>query len=193
VSQNFPRIGSALLVRDSANRILLGKRNKDPQRGAWVIPGGKIQPFESIGDAGIRELREETGLEVEVVGPFRVYEIINPPDEHRIVIYSWANLIAGIAQASDDISELKFFSRDQLSGLPTSPLVRKVLNDAGLTSQHSIQSRHEIQMKFVFFPMLIASVEKMPSVKLRNEKRKYYRPKRSETVSITSSHLPFDG
>src|SRR5436189_369752 len=78
--EGLPRVGSALLVRDEANRILLGKRNKDPQRGSWVIPGGKIRAFESIGEAAARELREETGLEVDVQGQFRVYEIINPPD-----------------------------------------------------------------------------------------------------------------
>src|SRR5437763_13352544 len=72
--EGLPRVGSALLVRDEANRILLGKRNKDPQRGSWIIPGGKIRAFESIGDAAARELREETGLEVEVQGRFRVYE-----------------------------------------------------------------------------------------------------------------------
>lgn len=43
--ENLPRVGSAFLVRDEANRILLGKRNKDPQRGNWVIPGGKMTIF----------------------------------------------------------------------------------------------------------------------------------------------------
>ena len=55
----LPRVGSALLVRNEANQILLGKRNKDPQRGNWVIPGGKIHAFESIAEAAVRELREQ--------------------------------------------------------------------------------------------------------------------------------------
>ena len=62
----LPRVGSALIVRDEANRILLGKRNKDPQRGSWILPGGKIKACKSIADAAARELQEETGLEVEV-------------------------------------------------------------------------------------------------------------------------------
>src|SRR5438552_19110550 len=101
----LPRVGSALLVRNEANQILLGKRNKDPQKGSWVIPGGKIRAFESIAEAATRELREETGLDVEIQGQFRVYEIINPPDEHRIVIYSWGKVVGGSATASDDLSE----------------------------------------------------------------------------------------
>src|SRR5712692_10071415 len=109
MSDCLPRIGSALLVRDEANRILLGKRNKDPQRGSWVIPGGKIEAFESIADAAVREIKEETGLEVEVHSQFRVYEIINPPAEHRLIIYSWGTLVGGTPLASDDLSELRFF------------------------------------------------------------------------------------
>lgn len=129
---NLPRIGSALLVQDGAGRILLGKRNKDPQRGYWVIPGGKIHSFESIADAAVRELKEETGLDVELVKHFGVYEIINPPEEHRIVIYNWARVVGGIARASDDLIDLGFFEPRELYSLPVTANVRKVLTDAGL-------------------------------------------------------------
>jgi len=166
--EGLPRVGSALLVRDEANRILLGKRNKDPQRGSWVIPGGKIRAFESIGDAAARELREETGLEVDIIGQFRVYEIINPPDEHRIVIYSWGKVVGGTAKASDDLSELAFFSPDQLSDLQTSPLVRKVLSDAGLVADTALEMPiGGDQLNFVFLPILLHSAKKNASGKLR--------------------------
>jgi 8-oxo-dGTP diphosphatase len=131
MSEGLPRVGSALIVRDEANRILLGKRNKDPQRGNWVLPGGKIHAFESIADAAARELEEETGLKVEVQHQFRVYEVINAPQEHRIVIYSWAKAVGGDLRASDDISEVKFVSLHELGDLPLTPLVREVLADAG--------------------------------------------------------------
>jgi 8-oxo-dGTP diphosphatase len=132
MSDALPRIGSALLVKDDADRILLGKRNKDPQRGFWVIPGGKIHAFEKIADAAARELQEETGLTVEVGSQFKVYEIVNRPNEHRIVIYSWARAMRGFPKASDDLSEVKFFSREELSNILLTPLVRTVLLDAGL-------------------------------------------------------------
>jgi 8-oxo-dGTP diphosphatase len=128
----LPRIGSALLVQDERGRILLGQRNKDPQRGYWVIPGGKIHAFESIAGAAIRELQEETGLIVVVGNQFKVYEIVNPPNEHRIVIYSWAKAIEGRPKASDDLSDVRFFSADELSQIPLTPLVREVLQDAGI-------------------------------------------------------------
>jgi|SRR5580693_3908208 8-oxo-dGTP diphosphatase len=132
MSDALPRVGSALLVKDESDRILLGQRNKDPHRGFWVIPGGKIHAFERIADAGVRELQEETGLLVEVADQFKVYEIVNPPNEHRIVIYSWANVIGGTAKASDDLSTVKFFRADELASIPLTSLVRLVLQDAGL-------------------------------------------------------------
>src|ERR1700690_4249726 len=132
MSDTLPRIGSALLVKDEADRILLGQRNKDPQRGSWVIPGGKIHAFERIAEAAARELQEETGLRVEVGSQFRVYEIVNPPNEHRIVIYSWAKVVEGDPKASDDLSQVRFFSAEELCHVQVTPLVRKVLEDAGL-------------------------------------------------------------
>jgi 8-oxo-dGTP diphosphatase len=132
MSDSLPRIGSALLVRDDANRILLGQRNKDPQRGSWVIPGGKIHAFEKIADAAARELQEETGLKVEVGKQFRAYEIVNRPNEHRIVIYSWAKVVGGTLKASDDLSEVRFFTVAELSNISLTPLVQTVLEDAGL-------------------------------------------------------------
>src|SRR5260370_9941329 len=134
MNEGLPRVGSALIVRDEANRILLGKRNKDPQRGNWVLPGGKIHAFESIADAAARQLAEETGLTVEVHHHFRVYEVINAQHEHRYVIYSWAKAIGGHLRASDDISEVKFVSLHELGDLPLTPCFREVLRDSGLSA-----------------------------------------------------------
>jgi 8-oxo-dGTP diphosphatase len=136
MDEGLPRVGSALIVKDEANRILLGKRNKDPQRGNWILPGGKIHAFETIAEAAARELSEETGLEVLVERQFRVYEVINAPKEHRIVIYSWAKAIGGHLRASDDVSEVRFVSLHELGDLPLTPLVRQVLADAGYIGEN---------------------------------------------------------
>ncbi len=129
---NFPRVGSALLVRDKQQRILLGRRDKEPQRGFWIIPGGKIHAFERIADAAKREIIEETGLEVIVGDRFGIYEVINPPNEHRLVIYSWGTVVGGTPKASDDLSEVKFFTAEELKELSLTPLVQQVLQDAGV-------------------------------------------------------------
>ena len=157
MSETFPRVGSAVIVRDEANRILLGKRNKDPQRGCWVLPGGKIHAFERIAEAAAREMEEETGLKIEVQNQFRVYEIINPPSEHRIVIYSWGKIVGGNPKPSDDLSEITFASLEELGALPTTPLVRQVLMDAGFIAEETkpVPQRHT-QLSFSIFPILVA-------------------------------------
>ena len=157
VSDALPRVGSAVIVRDEANRILLGKRNKDPQRGSWILPGGKIKAFESIAEAAMRELQEETGLDIEVQGQFRVYEVINPPDEHRIIIYSLARMRGGSLRAADDVSEVKFVSFDELGALPLTPLVREVLRDAGyLQNERLPEHASDLPETAFLFPVPIA-------------------------------------
>jgi 8-oxo-dGTP diphosphatase len=188
---NFPRIGSALLVRNEANQILLGKRNKDPQRGSWVIPGGKIHAFESIAEAAARELREETGLVVEVGEHFNVYEIINPPNEHRIVIYSWGKVVSGEARPSDDISELRFFELDELGEVPVTPLVRRVLADAGFLLDRERAQKPEIeQYKLALIPILLAGATEhelsTPRPQRNNRVRQYRRR------AVCKSGLLFD-
>ena len=138
MSDALPRIGSALLVQDEENRILLGQRNKDPLRGFWVIPGGKIHAFESIAEAAVRELEEETGLKVSVGDPFKVYEVVNPPNEHRIVIYSWAKVVGGTPKASDDLLDVRFFSAQELPYISLTPLVRRVLEDARILQAQTL-------------------------------------------------------
>ena len=110
-----------------------------PQRGSWVIPGGKIHAFEKIAEAAARELQEET---VEVGSQFKVYEIVNPPNEHRIVIYSWAKVVGGIPKASDDLSAVRFFTVEELGNIPLTPLVRKVLEDARLLKVQALAAGH---------------------------------------------------
>jgi 8-oxo-dGTP diphosphatase len=187
--ENLPRVGSALLVRDEANRILLGQRNKDPQRGAWVIPGGKIHAFERIADAAVREIHEETGLEVEVSNQFRVYEIVNPPSEHRIVIYSWGKVVGGTLKASDDLSEVKFFPIEELGSVLTTPLVRTVLEDAGLlTSQVKPASSQGVQLVLIPIPLAGAGgpLRQSGTRALRPKGYRRWSPPRASAVSRRS-------
>ena len=180
-----------MLVRDEANRILLGKRNKDPQRGSWVIPGGKIHAFESIAEAAAREIREETGLEVDIDGHFGVYEIINPPNEHRIVIYSWGKVVGGEAKASDDLSELKFFELDELGEVPLTPLVRRVLIDAGFVLDRTKLPKPEIeQFKLALVPILVAGASEHELFAPRPQRRNHAR--QNHRRSVCKSPLLFD-
>lgn len=129
-NQPLPRVGSAVLVVDG-DRILLGRRNKEPNRGKWVIPGGGVEPFESVSEAARRELWEETGLSIEVDDQVGIFEIINPPDEHRLIVYSTARPIAGELRPSSDLSEVRYVAKTDLPHLDLSPIVRRVLRKLG--------------------------------------------------------------
>lgn len=127
---SFPRLGSAVLVQDY-HKVLLGLRAKDPNRGMWVIPGGKVETFESIAEAGRREIKEETGLDVEMGPQIGVFEIIEPPDQHRVIVFSWARRIGGELQAASDLSAVQFFTFTDLHEMNLAPIARDVLKLIG--------------------------------------------------------------
>jgi ADP-ribose pyrophosphatase YjhB (NUDIX family) len=191
VSDALPRVGSAVIVRDEANRILLGKRNKDPQRGSWILPGGKIKAFESIAEAAVRELEEETGLKIDVQQQFRVYEVIDPPNEHRIIIYSLARVRGGNLRAADDVSEVKFVSFDQLGELPLTPLVRRVLQDAGYLGKDPLPEHPSVlpQTEYLF-PVAIAGAVKLRRPRTR---RRYPSGRVHRRWISQQACLSFDG
>ena len=52
------------VVRDAAGRLLLIRRGREPGRGLWSLPGGRCEPGEGAAETAVREVREETGLDV---------------------------------------------------------------------------------------------------------------------------------
>lgn len=130
-----PRIGCAGIIR-RGQEILLGRRDKEPARGLWVLPGGGVDFGETFADTLRRELVEEAGIQIEVEGVFKVYELVNPPDEHRIIVYLNARHREGEPMASSDLSDIKFFDREQLKEMSASklisPFVDLVLRNAAL-------------------------------------------------------------
>lgn len=103
------RIGTASIIEDDDGRILLTKRNKEPLRGYWVLPGGGIKFGERIEDALKREIKEETGLNIDIRDFITHYEIINKKSKvHRIIFYYKSKSKGGVGKPSDDTSELKW-------------------------------------------------------------------------------------
>jgi 8-oxo-dGTP diphosphatase len=125
------RLGSAVLITN-ADRVLLGRRNKEPNFGRWVLPGGKIEPGETHQQAAIREAFEELGIHITVgalVGK-GVYHLLDD-SYHRVIIYSLATTTDTHIKPSSDISEAKFFDRSELRCVDITPIVAEVLRDAG--------------------------------------------------------------
>lgn len=128
-----PREGCAGIVR-RGEEILLGKRDKEPGRGLWVLPGGGVGFGETFAETLQRELLEEAGIEVDVEGVFNVCELINPPTEHRVIVYLNARYRSGQPAASSDLSDVRFFDTNELKQMSVSnmisPFVESVLRKA---------------------------------------------------------------
>jgi ADP-ribose pyrophosphatase YjhB (NUDIX family) len=104
----------ALVERNG--RLLLGRRAFEPSIGLWDLPGGFLDEDEHPLEALVRELREETGLEVEPRGFVGVW--MEPGYQGRTVLcLTWdARVIGGAERAADDVAELAWFAPDELPG-----------------------------------------------------------------------------
>ena len=105
------------LCVDDDGRVLLARRAQDPQRGLWDLPGGFLEEGEHPLDGLRRELREETGLEVEPLEFFCATTDRYGDSEGAVATLNltWtARVVAGDAQPADDVSELRWFAVDEL-------------------------------------------------------------------------------
>jgi ADP-ribose pyrophosphatase YjhB (NUDIX family) len=104
------------VVRDDAGRLLLVRRAHEPSRGLWSLPGGRVEPGETAEAAAVREVREETGLDVEVgalvctadLGPYVVDDFA-------------ATVVGGTLRAGDDASDVRWCTLDEARALPLTP------------------------------------------------------------------------
>ena len=130
---------SAVIIDDDG-RFLLGKRTDN---ALWTIPGGGMKPGETIAETVVREVKEETGIAVEVVSLIGIYS--NP---RHVIEYSDGEVrqqfsvcfacrrIGGELATSDETSEVGYFSPDEIEGMEIHPSIR-------LRIQHFLEQRSE--------------------------------------------------
>jgi ADP-ribose pyrophosphatase YjhB (NUDIX family) len=119
----------AIVVRDDA--LLLVRRDRPPAEGLWSLPGGRVEPGEAVVDAVKREVEEETGLEVEVLGLAGVFEVFG--DTHYVILDHLARAPAGAEPApGDDASEARFVPLGAVESLPLTPRLAETLKAWGV-------------------------------------------------------------
>jgi len=126
-----PKVGSAVLVEHNG-KFLLGERNKENAKGFWVIPGGGVRWGESIQEAGIREIKEETNLDIEIIRFIGHKEVLNlPEDYHTVVFFHLAKPKHTNMKVKEDLSKADFFTIDEIKKLKTVDNVEWVLRKVG--------------------------------------------------------------
>ncbi|CAL9410672.1 Nucleoside triphosphatase NudI [Nocardiopsis dassonvillei] len=115
-------VASSAAVIDGEGRLLLQQR---VDNGLWAMPGGAMEMAESLPEAAVREVREETGYEVEVVGLVGTYT-----DARHVIAYSdgevrrqfnvcfRARVVGGELAVSDESYEVRWFTPAEIERLP---------------------------------------------------------------------------
>ncbi|MER7048826.1 NUDIX domain-containing protein [Streptomyces jumonjinensis] len=115
-------VAASAVVTDEQGRILLQRRRDND---LWALPGGGMDMTDSLPGTAVREVREETGLDVEITGLVGTYT-----DPRHVIAYSdgevrrqfnicfTARVTGGELAISDESTELRFVAPDDLAGLP---------------------------------------------------------------------------
>ncbi len=115
---NFPIPGVGVVVFGEKG-VLLVRRTKEPGIGLWSVPGGAIEVGETQLDAVHREVREETGVDCEVVGLIDTDDIIIEDTNGDVEFHYLLNHYLAVALSSDvtpesEAAEVKWFSPNEL-------------------------------------------------------------------------------
>ena len=110
--QNPIPAAGAIIVKD--DQVLLVKRAHPPRIGWWCFPAGFMEWNEHPEQTALREVHEETGLEIRLTSFFEVYSGDDDPRTNAILLLYLADIIGGELQASDDAEEVAFFPLDNL-------------------------------------------------------------------------------
>ena len=131
---DHPLLGVGAVIVHNGH-VLLVRRANPPLKGEWSIPGGLVETGETIKEALVREVREETGLEIEPVKLVEVFERILRDEEsrvqyHFVLIDYLCRVVQGEALAASDVSELSWASADELETYSVAEETCRVIREA---------------------------------------------------------------
>jgi 8-oxo-dGTP diphosphatase len=133
----FPRrplLGASVAVFRNG-RVMLAARGKAPMAGLFSLPGGRVEFGETLGEAALRELREETGVEAALIGFLAPVEVIERDVRgrvrlHAVIAAHAARWLGGEPRAGPEAREIRWIAEDEIDSLPTTPGLPGVLAQA---------------------------------------------------------------
>ena len=131
IKRMIPKIAvgvGAIVTRNG--HLLMVRRGKDPGRGLWSIPGGHVEPGEYLTQALVREVREETALEVVVGDLVGILEL--PGEEHIIILDYHAVASDGDPAAGDDVADVRWVPFDEVETLECTPRFQETMRGWGV-------------------------------------------------------------
>ena len=124
-----PTVAIAGIVFDDDGRVLLIRRASAPGVGLWTVPGGKLEPGETLAQAVAREVREETGLVAEIGPLVCVVERI-AEGYHYVILDYLARVVGGALAAASDVRDARYCDDADLAHLPLTDGLVPVLERA---------------------------------------------------------------
>ncbi|TVL91956.1 NUDIX hydrolase [Streptomyces sp. SAJ15] len=124
---------ASVVVVDGSGSILLQRRRDNDM---WALPGGVMHIGESLPDCAIRETREETGIDVEIVGivgtytnPGHVFAYDDGEVRQEFSICFLARPLGGQVAVSEESTDVRWFAPGEIDALPMVPSIRKRVDD----------------------------------------------------------------
>jgi 8-oxo-dGTP diphosphatase len=122
--QPVPGVGVAVI---DSGRILLVRKDRGPWVDHWAVPGGRVEMGERMADAAVREVKEETGLDIRlgpVIWTGEVIDSADHPEWHYVLIDYVGFVLGGDLVAGDDAAEARWVTLEEarnLTLIPTMP------------------------------------------------------------------------
>jgi mutator protein MutT len=118
-----PLVGVGAVIVDEG-RVLLARRGNEPMKGHWTLPGGLLELGETLSDGVMREVREETGLTVEVLQLIELLDRIHRLKEdqgarvryHYVIADYLCRVTGGQLHAASDADAVRWVEREEWSG-----------------------------------------------------------------------------
>jgi mutator protein MutT len=134
MSREYPVVPVACVgaVIRTDTGIVLVRRGRAPSRGEWTLPGGAVELGETLEQAVVREMKEETGLDVQVGPVIEVFDRIVRDEDGRVrfhyVIVDYACTAAGGSlRAGDDAVDVRCVAPAEIGDWPLTDLARRVI------------------------------------------------------------------